>query len=183
MTSKHFLLLALLFVSIFIFAQDESKNDKKFWLGPKFGLDVATSTADIASLTDQLKQNYQIGLFMQIGKKLYFQPELYYSSYTTNPTTNAKINYFKMPLMAGWKFLDIGLISLHLNAGPTYLKQLESEEKGVINWEIGAGANILGFITTDLRYTFQKGSTSGITQVEQLITNGGMVNLTVGLRL
>jgi len=60
---------------------------------------------------------------------------------------------------------------------------LYSEEKAVINWEVGGGVNVLGFITADLRYTIQKGSTNGFTQVEQLIANGGMVNLTVGLRL
>ena len=183
MIIKHYLLVLLLGLSACLFAQDDSKDEKKFWLGPKFGLDVSSSTADLNSLTDQLKQNYQVGMFLQLGKKIYFQPEIYYASYTTNPTTNAKINYVKAPMMLGWQIFDIGLISLHLNGGPSYLKQLDSTEKAVINWELGAGVNVLGFITTDLRYTFQKGSTTGITQVEQLITNGGMVNLTVGLRL
>jgi hypothetical protein len=178
MIIKHYLLLLLLGLSAYLFAQDESKDEKKFWLGPKFGLDVSSSTADLNSLSDQLKQNYQVGMFLQLGKKIYFQPEIYYASYTTNQTT--KINYVKAPMMLGWQIFDIGLISLHLNGGPSYLKQLDSTEKAVINWELGAGVNILGFITTDLRYTFQKGS---ITQVEQLITIGGMVNLTVGLRL
>jgi hypothetical protein len=86
-------------------------------------------------------------------------------------------------MMFGWEVFDIGLVGLHLNGGPSYLKQLDSEEKAVINWEVGGGVNVLGFITADLRYTIQKGSTNGFTQVEQLIANGGMVNLTVGLRL
>jgi hypothetical protein len=85
-------------------------------------------------------------------------------------------------MMLGLKVIDLGLISLHLNGGPSYLKQLDSTNKGVINWEVGAGVNLLGFITTDLRYTIQKGSTTGM-QIEQLISNGGMLNLTVGLRL
>lgn len=183
MPTKHFLLVMLLGLSTYLLAQDDSKDEKKFWLGPKFGLDVSSSTADLTSLTDQLKQNYQVGMFLQLGKTIYFQPEIYYSSYTTNATTNAKVNFLKAPMMLGWQVFDIGLISLHLNGGPSYFKQLDSTEKAVINWEVGAGVNILGFITTDLRYTIQKGSTSGITQVEQLITNGGMINLTVGLRL
>lgn len=183
MTIKNLSLVTLICFNLSIFAQGELKNDKKYWLGPKFGLDIATSTANLASLSDQLEQNYQVGIFMQFGKTLYFQPEIYYSSYTTNSTTNAKISYVKMPLMAGLKFLDLGLLSLHLQAGPSYLKQLDSADKGSINWEIGAGVNILDFITTDLRYTLQKEDTSGFTQIEQLISNGGMVNFTVGLRL
>jgi len=183
MNAKHFLLISLLAFSTLIVAQDNSKEDSNFKIGPKFGLDVSTATTKISTLTEQLNKNYQVGLFMQMGKKIYFQPEIYYSSYTTDATINATLNYVKAPMMLGWEVFDIGLVSLHLNGGPSYLKQLDSTNKAVINWEAGAGVNVLGFITTDLRYTFQKSSTNGFTQVQQLISNGGMVNLTVGLRL
>ncbi len=183
MTTKHFLFALLLVLSTYISAQDGSKNAKNFWVGPKFGLDISSSTANVSSFTEQLKQNYQVGLFLQLGKKIYVQPEVYYASYTTNQASNSKVNFVKVPLMLGWEIFDIGLIGLHLNAGPSYLKQLDSTNKARINWELGGGVNLLGFITTDLRYTFQKGNTNGFTQVEQLITNGGMLNFTVGLRL
>jgi hypothetical protein len=182
MKMKIVILIAFVSLCGVLLAEDDKKDEKKVWFGPKYGLDVVSSTADIESLTDQLKTNYQVGFFMQLGKKIYFQPEIYYSSYTTNPITNTKINYLKAPMMLGLKVIDLGLISLHLNGGPSYLKQLDSTNKGVINWEVGAGVNLLGFITTDLRYTIQKGSTTGM-QIEQLISNGGMLNLTVGLRL
>ncbi|MFZ4581085.1 MAG: hypothetical protein ACOYM7_00415 [Paludibacter sp.] len=182
MKLKIVILIAFVSLCHVSWAEDDEKDDKKVWFGPKYGLDVVSSTADLASLTEQLKTNYQVGFFMQLGKKIYFQPEIYYSSYTTNPTTNAKINYVKAPMMLGLQVLDLSLISLHLNGGPSYLKQLDSLNKGVINWEVGAGINLLGFITTDLRYTIQKKTTAGL-QIEQLISNGGMLNLTVGLRL
>jgi len=183
MNTKLFLLLFLSLLTVFMHAQDEPKEDKKFWIGPRFGLDVSTSTADLPALTEQLKQNYQVGLFMQMGRKIYFQPEIYYASYTTDAATNSKINFVKAPMLLGWQLFDIGLLSLHLNGGPSYFKKLDSDDKALINWEVGAGVNLLGFIAADLRYTFQKSSTNGFTQVEQLITNGGLVNLTVGLRL
>jgi len=183
MTTKLFLLTMFLGLSAYTFSQDDSADGKRFWLGPKFGFDLSSSTADLTSLTNQLKQNYQVGMFLQLGKKIYFQPEIYYSSYTTDASSNSKINFVKAPIMLGWEIFDIGLVSLHVNGGPSYLKLLDSTEKAVINWEIGAGVNVFGFITTDLRYTIQKNSTNGITQVENLITNGGMVNLTFGLRL
>ena len=183
MKSKLILSTLLCLFFVLIASAEEKKEDKNFWIGPKFGLDVSSTTANLTSLTEQLKQNFQVGLFMQVGKKVYFQPEIYYSSYTIDAATNTSINYVKAPMMLGWRLFDIGLLSLHLNGGPSYLKQLDSTEKAVINWELGTGVNILGFLTTDLRYTFQKGSTNGFTQVGQLITNGGMLNLTVGLRL
>lgn len=182
MKLKLLMAIALLSMSCILFAEDDDKEDKKVWFGPKFGLDVTSTTSDLTSLTDQLKGNYQVGFFMQLGKKIYFQPELYYSSYITNPATNAKVNYVKAPLMLGLQVFDLGLVSLHLNGGPSYLKKLESTEKGLINWEVGAGINMLGFITTDLRYTIQKNSSTA-TQIDDLVTNGGMLNLTIGLRL
>jgi len=182
MTAKHFLFALLLVLSTTIYGQESSKEAKKFWLGPKFGLDVSSSTADLNDVSEQLKQNYQVGLFLQLGKKIYVQPEIYYVSYTTNQASNSKVNFVKIPLMLGWEIFDIGLVGLHLNAGPSYLKQLDSTNKARINWELGGGVNLLGFITTDLRYTFQKSSTNSFSQVEQLILNGGMLNFTVGLR-
>lgn len=182
MKLRVLLTVALFCVGFSMFAEDDSKDDKKVWFGPKFGLDVLSTTSDLTSLTDQLKGNYQVGCFLQMGKKIYFQPELYYSSYTTNVATNAKVNYVKAPLMLGLQVFDIGLVSLHLNGGPSYLKKLDSTEKGLVNWEVGAGVNVLGFITTDLRYTIKKNSSTA-TQFEELISNGGMLNLTVGLRL
>ena len=84
--------------------------------------------------------------------------------------------------MLGVRILDIGLVSIHATGGPTYIKQLaDYETTGKFRWELGAGLNLLGFITTDLRYTFQ--NKINTTEIEDLITNGGMVNLTVGLRL
>lgn len=185
MKLKYLMLIALGLVSLHTWAADneEKEKDKKLWFGPKFGLDVVSSTSNIAGLTEQLKNNYQLGFFAQLGEKYYLKPEIYYASYTTDAVTAVKINYLKAPMMLGVRLFDIGLLSLHLNGGPSYLKQLDSDAAGVWNWEAGVGVGVLGFITTDLRYTFQKGTSSGITQIEQLINNGGMLNLTVGLRL
>lgn len=184
MKAKSIFILSILFLSIGISAQDTKES--KFWWGPKFGLDVSTSTANLDQLTSQLNGNYQAGIFMQFGKKLYFQPEIYYAKYfiENSGSSNSSLKFVKIPLMVGLKFLDIGLVSLHANAGPTYTKQLGNDQaSGNFKWGVGAGANVLGFITTDLRYTFQRSDVSGVEEIENLISNGGMINLTVGLRL
>ena len=176
----------MLFISVssLLVAQDSStdEEEKKFWWGPKFGLDLSSSTNNIEGITEQLKGNYQAGIFFQMGKKLYLQPEIYYASYMTDATSLSSINFIKVPLMLGVRLLDIGLVSVHVMGGPTYIKQLaDYETTGKYKWELGAGANILGFITTDLRYTFK--NQIDPTEIQDLIANGGMVNLTVGLRL
>jgi hypothetical protein len=80
--------------------------------------------------------------------------------------------------MIGYKLLDLGLISCHLSTGPTYTKEISGTTDGTWRWEAGIGGNILGFITTDIRYTFKNSNESGTEQMENLVSNGGMVNLT-----
>lgn len=174
------LLTLLISFSSLTFSQ-KKENNRKVYFGPKLGFDVLTNSSN--SLSDQMKSNFQAGGFMQVGNKFYIQPEAYYSSYSISDNSANRINYFKMPLMIGYKVLDLSIVSLHLTAGPTYLKQLNSTNSGKFNWEAGVGADLLGFITTDIRYSFKRGSTSGFTQVEQLLSNGGVVNFTVGLKL
>lgn len=185
MRTKIFM-LALTTVLCIQSAKAEKDDEKNIWYGPKIGLDLSTSTRNLNQINSQLETNYQIGGFIQFGKKLYFQPEAYFASYAMREPINSNsnnINFFKAPLMIGYKFFDIGLISLHLNTGPTYTKEISGTTDGSWRWEAGIGGNILGFITTDLRYTFKNNSESSAQQMENLITNGGMINLTVGLRL
>lgn len=168
------------------FAQDDSSttSEKNFWYGFKFGLDASSKTTTFESIQDQLKGNYQIGAFMQFGRKLYFQPEIYYASYSVNSDSGStsSIGFVKAPLLVGLQLFDIGLVSAHINAGTTYVKQLaNTETSSYFKWTIGVGANVLGFINADIRYLFN--NNIDVTEVQDVITNGGTVNLTVGLRL
>jgi hypothetical protein len=188
MKSKILFLTLLLGLASMVYAQDEATTKpKKFWYGIKFGLDATTSTNSVTSLQDQLKGNYQFGGFLQFGRKLYFQPEIYYASYSTetegtDESTTEPITFVKAPILLGLQLLDIGLVSVHINGGTTYIKQLKVDNaQSTFKWTVGAGANVLGFITADVRYIFQ--GNVDPNEIQDLITNGGMVNLTVGLRL
>ena len=85
--------------------------------------------------------------------------------------------------MVGLKFLDIGLLSLHLKGGPQFRFPLDNSDKPTgkmsLDWQVGAGVDILGFITTDLRYTLQSGKSLD-EQAKNIGTSG--LNLTVGLK-
>lgn len=186
-TKFFFLLLLFLGLSANLFSQDdsdESGNSKTRFVryGLKFGLDISTSKLN--SISDELKGNYQYGIFLRIGKKLYLQPEIYYSTknYMDANGDAQKINLIKAPIMAGFQLFDIGLLSLHLKGGPVYVKELKSDNKASFKWSAGAGVDILGFITTDIRYTFKKGNSNQFDQIEDLVTNGGVVNITAGLK-
>ena len=169
-------------------AKPEKKT--KFWMGPKFGLDL--SPVKFNEIGSQLSSNYQIGIMLQYGNKLYFQPEVYYSSYKTNTNgvTGADlkktVNFIKVPVLVGLKFLDLGLFSLHIKTGPSLTFKLDDNDgvsgNNTFAWQVGTGVDILGFITTDIRYTMIKGVSLG-DQINNFSRNTSMLNLTVGLRL
>lgn len=119
----------------------------------------------------------------QIGEKLYLQPEIYYAS--TKTSDSIRINFLKAPIMLGVRILDIGLVSLHIMGGPQFSFKLDSSDKltgdQTLTWQVGAGADILGFITADLRYTIVPGQ-SVSTQVSTFNLNTTGLNLTVGLK-
>jgi len=183
MQTKLVILCALLVSALSIYAQDDNDEKKsKIWYGPKVGVDIPVSMlANPELITDQMKGNYQAGGFVRFGDKLFLQPEIYYASYKFDNANSYE--YLKVPVMLGLRILDIGLVSLHATGGLDYTKQLVTGSTGVLNWQVGACVGVLGFLTADLRYTFQKNDLSGVQQIENLITNGGMVNLTVGLKL
>jgi len=164
-------------------AQDSVKVKKpRFWVGLKFGLDISSTTNSFKGISDQLKGNYQAGILFQFGRTLFFQPEFYYSSYKIDETNS--LEYIKIPVMFGLKFLDLGLFSLHIMGGPSVSMLLNkpdnSDESGSFAWQVGAGIDVLGFITADLRYTLNNKSVS--EQIDEGATTPTKLNLTFGLK-
>ena len=176
-----------------------SKPTKKatFWMGPKFGLDLRP--VKFNDVGNQLSNNYQFGLFMQFGRTLYLQPEVYYASkkiqaFGEKAQTS---NSIRVPVMIGLRFIDLGLFSLHAMTGPAFNFQLDDfnakasddikanpyyiADKQAFSWEVGAGIDVLGFITTDLRYTLDSGKSLG-DQINGFDKFQNNINLTVGLK-
>lgn len=184
------LISAILLTSIFVlYGQNNKKN--YFKVGPKLGLDLNADINNLPSgeeIIGQIEGNNQVGLFMQFGKRFYIQPELMYSvqNFTNEQGIRDNNKYLRIPLHAGIKFLDIGLFSLHVSGGALYTHKLESDAGGFstgnINYQLGAGIDIFDFITTDIRYTISKGIPV-LDQLSDFSSQGGIVNVTVGLKL
>lgn len=192
MKSKIFILLLLLSTGIQLSGQDGTAKHKKayFKFGPKFGLDLNLNSNNLplgTELSNQLKGNYQFGGFLQFGKKLYFQPEFMYALVnTTNQQDELTfLEFYKVPVHIGLKFFDIGLLSLHITGGAVYT-HLSGDpfifDRERINYQIGVGVDVFDFITTDLRYTLNKGISLS-DQLRDFTSQGGMINITVGLKL
>ena len=191
MKAKFFLLLLLFGTVLQLAAQDEVETKKSYIkFGPKVGLDLNTNFNDLPNGNDfanELKGNYQFGGFLQFGRKLYFQPEFMYAVINTTDDQDQAISYefYKVPVHIGLKFFDIGLLSLHISGGAIYTHkggEAFSFDKEKISYQIGAGVDVFDFITTDLRYTLKKGVTLA-DQINDFTANGGVINLTVGLKL
>jgi len=191
----------LLLLTICVSAQDTTvvinqtvettKADKKknIWFGPKFGMDISHFSYNAGDLQNDLSGNYQFGLLARFGKKLYLQPEIMYATYksATYATDSTRLNYLKIPLMLGWRIINLGILSVHLKGGPQFSFQLADKDKLIPNskklsWQLGAGVDLLGFITTDLRYTLQPRK-SIAEQIDGFDPNSTGLNLTVGLKL
>ncbi len=175
---KIFLLLLAPFM--LIQAQEENVKKSKSYYGFKIGSEITSDTKNYAQINDQFNGNMQIGAFARFGEKFFFQPEAYYHNY--NLSNSESLSYFKAPLMFGLRLLNLGIVTAHVNAGPAYSRQLGSDNEGVFNWQIGVGGDILGFLTTDIRYTIPGGKDVN-DAIEDLVANGGMLNLTVGIKL
>lgn len=193
--------LYLVVVSLFLlsgisYAQDQSSSEmpvKKptFWWGPKVGADFLTPTIDQGAIQAQIKSNYQIGFFLQFGRKFYIQPEFYYATQkepgiTTDEVT---INTLKVPLMLGMRLINLKVISAHIMAGPSasfLLKESVTDPtnprpKSNFSLQAGGGIDLIGLFTLDVRYSFDM-SNSMSNQIKQFSWDNG-VNVTFGIKL
>jgi hypothetical protein len=178
------------------YSSTKKTHKPMFWIGPKFGTDIISGIPkDFTSVTDRLKQQWQAGLMMQFGRTLYLQPEAYYAVTTTPGIGSAaatNVQEIRVPVMLGLRFLNLGLFSLHIMGGPSWSIPMTSDNtldtgSKKMEWLVGAGIDVLGFITADIRYQYLTNSPladqiSGfnVTDATKPYTP---LNVTVGLKL
>ena len=190
-------LFSLLLCPGSIFAQDNSSSGEKpkphFWFGPKVGLDLATPTIDQDAIKTQFDSNSQFGIFFQFGRRFYLQPEFYYAMHKESNTSasmeavETKVNTLKVPVMVGLRLINLGIVSAHVMAGPQgsfFLSETKPDasrtrQKSNFDLQFGAGVDVLGFITLDVRYS------SNISTIETTIQQlnwKDAVNVTLGIK-
>lgn len=165
--------LLILFIVLFT-ALD---NYGQFTFGPKIGYNTSKLSADLDSISESVKHNFQIGAFARFGKKLYIQPEIFYGTSggtlkiegTTVKKEEVKFNNLCIPVLVGFKLIDAKIINLRVMAGPVanFIMGTEVEADDVIedplqdndfksaSWgmDLGAGVDVF-FLTLDIRYEF-----------------------------
>jgi hypothetical protein len=163
---KLFLLLLILFSAEVMYGQ--------FKLGAKVGYNASKLSTNIDSVKSDFKSGFQIGAFVRIGKKLYLQPEIYYTtqggvfeSNVSNWKQNVKIGSIDVPVLVGFHMIKGDFANLRIMAGPavSFVVNKSISEGGTdpgpitsgdlssVNWSIQAGAGVdVWMLTLDVRY-------------------------------
>ncbi len=171
-------------------SESKSNNDSFLKYGLKVGYDMHPITFNPEEITDQLQNGYQGGIFLQLGRSVYLQPEIYYATYVNpvNSVSSEKIQSIRAPILLGVRLINLGIVSAHVMGGPVYTASLSELTTGIRikdlthKWQVGVGVDVLGFITADVRYTLLDGIDIS-DQFSNFSKETSMLNVTVGFKL
>jgi Outer membrane protein beta-barrel domain len=181
-------ILILLFV-LFLSAE---VSYGQFAFGLKLGYNASKLTSNIDSVKASINSGFHAGAFVRFGKRVYLQPEAYYtfSGGTFQNNVSNTINNWKqkvsigtldIPVLVGFKIINMKILNWRIMAGPEVSFLVNSKVKDVnltgpitssdinkVNWygQVGTGIDIL-FLTFDIRYQF--GFNSVINSVTKTI--------------
>lgn len=187
---KKFIIAAVLLFSVtFTFAQLNFgiKAGYNSSLGMNNLSSVTTGDYNLNSVSSELANGFHAGIFARLGfKNIYFQPEFLYSmgkkdyTITFKDAVNKDVTFNKLvnvstldvPLLLGYKLLDLKLVNLRVFAGPklrfnagsslsysnlttggsvTQDQLVKDVKAAQVGLEAGVGVDVLMF-TLDARY-------------------------------
>ncbi len=168
----------IIFVLLVMALGSGIKAQGVFCLGPKIGYNSNTLTDNRDSITSSIKNSFQVGAFMRLGSKVYFQPEANYqvvsgslnkSLGSTVQSQNYTLKTIKIPALIGIKLFHKGGVNLRVMAGPAFTYIIDKKLDPSImddlwpiqsasdlknsTWSVQAGAGLdVLFVTLDIRY-------------------------------
>ena len=165
---KLITLIMMMFLGVAVFAQ--------FTLGPKVGMTMGKLNTTFPEVKEELKTGWQVGAFVRFGKKLYIQPELMFVTKGGKITqdyeelsvkTTVNLNSVQVPILIGYKLIDLKAINLRIMTGPAMSFVLNEKididteienpltkdhiKNTIWSYQLGAGIDFLMF-TFDVRY-------------------------------
>ncbi len=167
----------------------------------------------VNELKSGFANGYQLGGWMRIGaKSIYLQPELLFNFKNSTQTvyidntplqSSFKSRTVEVPLLLGYKLIDLKVMNLHVTTGPrfilnsgssltksndwgTFSSSLTQQVKsGNWGWEIGAGVDILA-LSIDVQYCDYFAPSTSFTLNNQTFNasnDGHGIFITLGWRL
>jgi hypothetical protein len=177
-----------------------------FSLGPKVGYNSYKLTTNMDSVQASIKNSFQIGAFMRIGSKFYFQPEANYqvSESTLNQTIGTTVQSqdvtlksIKVPALIGWKLINKSAFNFRLMAGPALtfildkkldpsqmdefwpIQSVEDIKNSAWSVQMGAGMDVF-FLTMDVRY--EMGINNIYNGSSEVDMKNNMFNVSLGFK-
>ena len=169
---KILILLFILFLSVEV-------TYGQFALGLKVGYNASKLSSELDSIKSSINSGFHAGVFVRFGKRVYLQPEAYYtfSGGTFENNVSGTVNNWKqkvtvgtldIPVLVGFKIIKSKLLTWRIFVGPEVSFLVNSKVKDVnltgpiessdinsVNWYGQAGTGIdLWFLTLDIRYQF-----------------------------
>jgi hypothetical protein len=184
----------LLLLTILLFSASVSFG--QFAFGVKVGYNASKLHTSLDSIKSSFNSGFHFGAFVRFGKKVYLQPEAYYTlqgaifeNNSIHPNNNWKENVtvgtLDIPLLVGFKLIDLKVVNWRVMVGPmasfvvnskikdfnTVTGPIKSADINKANWYIHAGTGVdVLFMTLDIRY--QVGLNQMIKSAQEL-TSGG----------
>jgi Outer membrane protein beta-barrel domain len=194
--------LLLVMAAIFIVAVSNAQLPG-ISFGPKIGVNLDQVTTNLSTINDKMKTGYDLGVFLRLGGKCYFQPELLYSTSGVNfsnipigSPSKIDLKSINVPLMFGARLINLKVVNVRILGGPiaSFLVNKQVDYNGVASstktvsfnnakWgaQVGAGVDVLMF-TLDVRYKidFNRNVTQ---QANDFSWDKQAVNVTLGWKL
>jgi hypothetical protein len=149
----------------------------QFSYGLKIGYNASKLHSSLDSIKSSFNSGFHFGAFVRFGKKVYLQPEVYYtlqggifqnnvSKTVDNWKQNVTVGTMDIPVLVGFKMIDVKVVNWRIMAGPMASFVVNSKITDVnltgpikksdinsTNWyvQVGTGVDVF-FVTLDVRY-------------------------------
>lgn len=194
----------LILLIVFLFVNESEAQIPGFSLGPKVGYNSNRFTTDFDSITSDPNGAFNVGAFVRIGKKIYFQPEVNYVIKGGElkigglGSQQIRLESISIPMLLGVRPINAGVFNLRFMAGPTFSfvssKSLKPKEV-LANWPIqtvddlkesfwsfqmGGGIDLF-LLTIDLRY--ELGVDNIYSGEDDFKLRNNLFNISIGIKL
>jgi hypothetical protein len=198
---KVFIIIIVLTFGIVVKAQGI------FSIGPKIGYNSNELTDNLDSVQSSIKNSFQIGVFIRVGSRVYFQPEANFQVVNSNlnkgigasfKSQDIIVQSLKIPALLGVKLINKRSFNVRILAGPAYsfilnkkldpqnmnelwpIQSVDDIKNSLWSVQMGAGFDVL-FMTLDVRYEL------GIDNIYNGNSNfelkNNMFNVSLGIKL
>jgi hypothetical protein len=154
----------------------------QFTLGPKIGYTTSKLSTELEDIHSSIKEDFDFGLFMRIGRKVHLQPEIIWTSKgahlerTENSNLKAINQEFNLktidiPLHLGFRLVNFGVGNIRFLFGPNasivvdktvsiqekeeYINPIKTADIEDLIWAVNVGGGIdLFMFTIDVKAQF-----------------------------